>query len=146
MTAFDDDGRPTLAVSPAAHDEFGEILEAVQSWPTAERLRLFEEVGLSVPSEAAGAAHRAFEYGLEQGKAEGQRALLQRVFAGARTGREVLERVAVIAFVEVHPDAAPATVARLAELAGLSERTAHRRVAEARAPAPADLAACFDGQ
>ena len=146
MTAFDDDGRPTLAVAPDAHDEFGEILEAVRSWTTAERLRLFEHVGLSVATEAAGAAHRAFEYGLEQGKAEGQRALLQRVFDGARTGREVLERVAVIAFVEVHPDAAPATIADLAALSGLSERTAHRRVAEARAPAPADLAACFDGQ
>jgi hypothetical protein len=146
MTAFDDNGRPTLAVSPAAHDEFGEILEAVQSWPTAERLRLFEHVGLSVPTEAAAAAHRAFELGRETGREEGQRALLQRVFDGAATGQAVLERVAVIAFVEVHPDAAPATVADLAALSGLSERTAHRRVAEARAPAPADLAACFDGQ
>ena len=70
---------------------------------------------------------------VEHGKTEGQRELLQRLFRGATTGNEIIERAALMAFTQAWPgDACPLTAGDLAAFTGVSERTAARRAANAR--------------
>ena len=70
---------------------------------------------------------------VEHGKTEGQRELLQRLFGGATTGNEIIERAALMAFTQAWPgDACPLTAADLGSFIGVSERTAARRAADAR--------------
>ena len=70
---------------------------------------------------------------VEHGKTEGQRELLQRLFRGATTGNEIIERAALMAFTQAWPgDACPLTAGDLASFTGVSERTAARRAAAAR--------------
>ena len=70
---------------------------------------------------------------VEHGRAEGQRELLQRLFRGATTGNEIVERAALMAFTQAWPgDGCPLTAADLASFTGVSERTAARRAANAK--------------
>lgn len=123
-------GAPAM---PAAHDEFAEVLGIVRDWPAGDRLALVEELGLMVGGDVR-AMQRAFDQGREDGEAIGQRRLLERIFAGATTGRDVIENAALAAFVETWPEdePCPLSASDLASLAGVSERTAARRIAAAK--------------
>lgn len=73
----------------------------------------------------------AFERGQEQGRAEGQREILKRLFAGATTSQQIVERAATMAFADVWPDGCPLTPTDLAAITGISRATAKRRRAQA---------------
>jgi hypothetical protein len=130
--AFDAAARPVLTVEPG-RDEYGEVLGIVRQWPLADRLELLEALGLTIGG-GQGYVQSAFDSGREVGKAEGHRELLQRLFCNVKTGKELIERAATMAFVEVWPDNAPCPLkpTDFASLAGVSERTAARRAAEAK--------------
>ena len=87
-----------------------------------------------IPAVSIEHLQRAFEAGREQGRDEGQRELLQWLFAGATTGQQIVDRAAVRAFAATWPEGEPCplTVADLAALVGVSPRTAARRKADAQ--------------
>lgn len=118
QSAYDDrhDRVPTADFS---WNEFAEVCEIIQGWPVERRLELADFLGLPMPDEPAI-------------REEAQRELLQRLFAGVRTGRELIERVSLAAFAAAWPDGCPVTSGDLAELCGMSERTAQRRARAAR--------------
>lgn len=91
--------------------------------------RGYDDDGPTVGAVDMAALMRAVEHG----KTEGQRELLQRLFRGASTGSEIIERAALLAFALAWPgDACPLTAGDLASFTGVSERTAARRAAAAK--------------
>lgn len=92
------------------------------------------QVEPAIPAVSIEHLQRAFDAGREQGRAEGQRELLQWLFAGATTGQQIVDRAAVRAFAATWPEGEPCplTVADLAALVGVSPRTAARRKADAQ--------------
>ncbi len=77
---------------------------------------------------------RAFEAGREQGRAEGQREVLARLFHRAQTSTQIVERAAAMAFAATWPDDTPCPLnaSDLASFTGVSRRTAERRVQKAK--------------
>jgi hypothetical protein len=134
--AFDDEGHPALACDAPAHDEFAEILDVLQSWPVADRLRLFDALGLSPEAEITGPLRRAFAQGVEVGKACGMRELLAVIFRGATTAAQVGENAAVVAVAQEFPDAPAKTIRELASFAALSTGSACNRVNRFRSSGP----------
>jgi hypothetical protein len=119
--------------SAPGHDEIAEVLEILRTWPHEYVLTVIEELGLTIGGDT-GSIGKAVDAARIEGKAEGQRELLQRLFRNVRTGGELIERAATMAFAEVWPDETPCplTASDFASLAGMSERTAARRASESK--------------